>query len=88
MNFPTDFVFCRSSITRMSVEQKATLPLKNAEDERAQMDALRPPAVEEKDERRKEEEESEESGETTGSETGQNRHLSCLDLFICNVVAH
>lgn len=63
----------------MSIEQKATLPLKNVEEERAQMDALRPPAVEEKDEERKEEEESE-------SEMGQNHHFSCFDLFICNVV--
>lgn len=90
MNFSTefvsDFVFYRSSITRMSVEQKATLPLKNAEEERAQMDALRPPVVDEKDEERKEEEESVASEEATKSETGQNHHFSCFDLFLYSVV--
>lgn len=73
-------MFCRSSITRLSVDQKASLPLKNVEEERAQMDALRQPVVEEKDEEHKGSEDSakEESEEATESESETGQKLSLV----------
>lgn len=56
----------------MSGDHKASLLLKNVEEERAQMDAMRQPVVEEKDEERRAEESDmskEESEEASNSES-------------------
>lgn len=70
----------------MSVDQKASLPLKNVEEERAQMDALRQPVVEEKDEEHKGLDDStkEEIEEATESESESGQRLSlCLICQLC-----
>lgn len=70
----------------MSVDQKASLLLKNVEEERAQMEALRQPVVEEKDEEHKGSEDStkEEGEEATESESETGQKLSlCLKCHLC-----
>lgn len=77
----------------MSGDHKASLLLKNVEEERAQMEAMRQPVVEEKDEEHKSEESDtskEESEEASNSESDSGtvicRILSLLFLHISHLL--
>ncbi len=66
----------RSSVTRMSVDQKQNVIMKNAEEERVQLEAMRRKTLEEKDEEKKSEsstpDESSSDSETVNIKTGKS----------------